>query len=54
MSTKTFATSNLISQFESDNAATAEAPDSGFSFGLLFLPLIAVFGADRLRSCQLT
>jgi hypothetical protein len=39
-----------------DNAATAETsavPDTGSTFGLLFLSLIALLGASRLRSLRL-
>jgi len=39
-----------------DNAATSEphaAPDTGSTFGLLFVSLLALLGASRLRSIQL-
>jgi hypothetical protein len=39
-----------------DNAATAETsgvPDTGSTFGLLFLSLTALFGASRLRAFRL-
>src|SRR5258708_7375959 len=36
-----------------DNAATAEAPETGSTLGLLFLSLVALLGATRLRSLQL-
>jgi hypothetical protein len=36
-----------------DDAATAEAPDTGSTFALLFLALTALFGANRLPSIRL-
>jgi hypothetical protein len=36
-----------------DNAATAEAPDTGSTFGLLFLSLTGLLGVSRLRSLRL-
>lgn len=36
-----------------DDAATAEAPDTGSTLGLFFLSLTALFGASRFRSVHL-
>jgi hypothetical protein len=36
-----------------DNSDVAAAPDAGSTFGLLFLSLIALLGASRLRSLRL-
>ena len=36
-----------------DNAGAAEAPETGSTLGLLFLSLVALLGATRLRSLRL-
>jgi hypothetical protein len=42
----------IIATFH-DNAAAVEAPDTGSTLGLLFLALMGLFGASRLRSLRL-